>query len=136
MSHCLKKKKKKKKCGGGFLRVSLHEIPVSSWLSPKPKYASPKLHYSPDIDKLCPPLLFSFSLSNYWTRKRWTKAVHRDYPAKKKKSCSQRLNKNHRGKVSIHESHIIHIRSIQIYNRKNIRARRGCENGKALRHNV
>ena len=47
----------------------------------------------PDIDKLCPPLLFPFSLSNYWTRSRWTKAIHNDY-SEKKKELFTKTNKN------------------------------------------
>ena len=91
LSHSLGKKKES---GGGFLKISHMKHPWVHDSHQSQNTPSPYLHSASDIDKLCTPLLFSFSLSNYWTRRRWTKAVHKDYWAKKKKkNCSQRLIK-------------------------------------------
>ena len=91
--------KKRKKCGGGFLKISSmnDETPVSPSLSMTVTKAKIRQAHIcillPDIDKLCPPLLFSFSLSNYWTLGRWTKAVHKGYTAKKKKGKNKKKKK-------------------------------------------
>ena len=91
--------KKRKECGGGFLKISSmnDETPVSPSLSMTVTKAEIRQAHIcillPDIDKLCPPLLFSFSLSNYWTLGRWTKAVHKGYTAKKKKEKKKKKKK-------------------------------------------
>ena len=58
-------REKKKKGGGGFLKVSYMKHP---WVHDTDSHQSrntpsPYLHSAPNIDNLCPPLLFSLSLS-------------------------------------------------------------------------
>ena len=91
---CLTVSGKKKKEVRRFLENLLHEwwnTPDLSLFMTVTKAIIRQAHICillPDIDKLCPPLLVSFSLSNYWTLGRWTKASHnsqRLYSQKKKK---------------------------------------------------
>ena len=91
MSHRVRKKKK---CGGGFLKISYmnDETPVSDESitvhdsHQSQNTPSPYLHSASwDWQALSPTSFLFLSLSNYWTLGRWTKAVHKDYTAKKKK---------------------------------------------------
>ena len=88
-------KKEKKEVWRRFLENLLHEW----WNTVHDSHQSqntlsPYLHSASWHWQVLSPTSFPFlSLSNYWTLGRWTKAVHKDYTAKKKKRKKKKEKK-------------------------------------------